>query len=55
MTLSDWYFELICKEQREEQHQARRALELFEVIGAEGTGCPEVKIHVGRIAYNGED
>jgi ferritin len=26
------------KEQREEEYKARRALELFEVIGEEGTG-----------------
>jgi ferritin len=41
------------KEQREEEYKARRALELFEVIGEEGTGRWQIDKHVGGIEYNG--
>ncbi|GGH02349.1 ferritin [Mucilaginibacter phyllosphaerae] len=42
------------KEQREEEYKARRALELFEVIGEEGTGRWEIDKHVGKIKYDSE-
>jgi ferritin len=42
------------KEQREEEYKARRALELFEVIGEEGTGRWQIDKHVGDIKYNSE-
>jgi ferritin len=41
------------KEQREEEYKARRALELFEVIGEEGTGRWQIDKHVGDIKYDG--
>ena len=41
------------KEQREEEYKARRALELFDVIGEEGTGRWEIDKHVGDIKYEG--
>jgi ferritin len=40
------------KEQREEEYKARRALELFEVIGEEGTGRWQIDKHVGDIKYD---
>jgi ferritin len=46
----NWFF----KEQREEEYKARRALELFEVIGEEGTGRWEIDKHVGKIEYTSE-
>lgn len=46
----NWFF----KEQREEEYKARRALELFDVIGEEGTGRWEIDKHVGKIVYNSE-
>jgi ferritin len=42
------------KEQREEEYKARRALELFEVIGEEGTGRWQIDKHVGEIKYDSE-
>lgn len=42
------------KEQREEEYKARRALELFDVIGEEGTGRWQIDKHVGDIKYNSE-
>jgi ferritin len=47
----NWFF----KEQREEEYKARRALELFDVIGEEGTGRWEIDKHVGKISYTSED
>ncbi|TDQ07471.1 ferritin [Pedobacter metabolipauper] len=44
----NWFF----KEQREEEYKARRALELFDVIGEEGTGRWEIDKHVGKISYS---
>jgi ferritin len=41
----NWFF----REQREEEYKARRALELFEVIGEEGTGRWQIDKHVGQI------
>ena len=42
------------KEQREEEFKARRALELFEVIGEEGTGRWQIDKQVGQIIYDAE-
>jgi ferritin len=46
----NWFF----KEQREEEYKARRAVELFDVIGEEGTGRWQIDKHVGEIVYNSE-
>jgi ferritin len=46
----NWFF----KEQREEEYKARRALELFEIIGEQGTGHWEIDKHVGKIQYDSE-
>lgn len=47
----NWFFQ----EQREEEYKARRALELFDVIGEEGTGRWEIDKYVGKIHYSSED
>ena len=44
----NWFF----KEQREEEYKARRAVELFDVIGEEGIGRWEIDKHVGQITYS---
>lgn len=44
----NWFF----KEQREEEFKARRAVELFDVIGEEGTGRWQIDKNVGQIVYN---
>jgi len=44
----NWFF----REQREEEYKARRALELFDVIGEEGTGRWQIDKHVGQISYS---
>ncbi|MGF1924753.1 MAG: ferritin [Bacteroidia bacterium] len=46
----NWFF----KEQREEEYKARRALELFDVIGEEGTGRWQIDKHVSQITYSSE-
>lgn len=46
----NWFF----REQREEEYKARRALELFDVIGEEGTGRWQIDKHVGGISYSEE-
>jgi len=46
----NWFF----KEQREEEYKARRALELFELIGEDGTGSWEIDKNVGKIKYSSE-
>lgn len=46
----NWFF----KEQREEEYKARRAVELFDVIGEEGIGRWEIDRHVGKIVYDSE-
>lgn len=43
------------KEQREEEFVARRALELFTVIGEEGTGHWEIDKAIPGISYNSEE
>ena len=50
MEFLNWFM----KEQREEEYKARRALELFEVIGEEGTGRWQIDKHVGDIKYDSE-
>lgn len=40
------------KEQREEEYVARRILELFDVIGEEGTGRWDIDRHIHKIEYN---
>ncbi len=50
MEFLNWFM----KEQREEEYKARRALELFEVIGEEGTGQWEIDKHVNKIKYDSE-
>ncbi|MBB6110524.1 ferritin [Mucilaginibacter lappiensis] len=50
MEFLNWFL----KEQREEEYKARRALELFEVIGEEGTGRWQIDKNVGQITYNSE-
>jgi ferritin len=50
MEFLNWFL----KEQREEEYKARRALELFEVIGEEGTGRWQIDKHVGQIRYQSE-
>jgi ferritin len=42
------------KEQREEEYVARRALELFEVIGEAGTGLWDIDKNIGNIKYSGD-
>lgn len=42
------------KEQREEEYIARRALELFEVIGEQGTGYWDIDKNIGSITYSEE-
>lgn len=44
----NWFF----KEQREEEYKARRALELFDIIGQDGTGNWEIDKHVKKISYS---
>jgi ferritin len=48
MEFLNWFL----KEQREEEYVARRALELFDVVGEDGTGRWEIDRHVGKIQYN---
>jgi ferritin len=46
-TFLQWFL----KEQIEEEYVARRALELFDVIGEEGTGHYEIDKRVPKISY----
>lgn len=48
MEFLNWFL----KEQREEEYKARRALELFEVIGEEGVGRWHIDKNVGEISYD---
>lgn len=41
-------------EQIEEEYVARRILELFDVIGEEGTGRWEIDKHLVKVSYRGE-
>jgi ferritin len=42
------------KEQREEEFKARRAIELFDVIGEQGMGLWEIDKHLNKIEYSAE-
>lgn len=44
-----WFLE----EQIEEEYVARRILEMFDVIGEEGTGRWEIDKHVPKVSYDG--
>ena len=46
------FIQWFLKEQIEEEYVARRALELFEVIGEEGTGRWEIDKHIPKIKYD---
>ena len=48
MEFLNWFL----KEQREEEYKARRAIELFDVIGEEETGRWLIDKQVGQIKYN---
>ncbi|WP_017257604.1 ferritin [Pedobacter arcticus] len=50
MEFLNWFL----KEQREEEYKARRAVELFDVIGEEGTGRWEIDKAVTKISYTSE-
>ena len=50
MEFLNWFL----REQREEEYIARRALELFEVIGENGTGHWEIDKNIGNIKYSAE-
>lgn len=50
MEFLNWFL----KEQREEEYKARRAVELFEVIGDQGTAHWEIDKHVSKINYGSE-
>lgn len=45
-----WFLE----EQIEEEYVARRILEIFDVVGEEGTGRWEIDKHVQKVTYSGE-
>ncbi|WP_270087187.1 ferritin [Sphingobacterium sp. SYP-B4668] len=45
-----WFLE----EQVEEEYVARRILDMFDVIGEEGTGRWEIDKHVNKVAFKGE-
>lgn len=45
-----WFLE----EQVEEEYVARRVLELFDVIGEEGTGRWEIDRHLVKVTFDGE-
>ncbi|RZK50421.1 MAG: ferritin [Pedobacter sp.] len=46
----NWFF----KEQKEEEYKARRALELFDVIGEEGIGRYQIDKQINHISYSEE-
>ena len=48
------FIQWFLKEQIEEEYVARRALELFDVIGEEGTGRYEIDKRVPKIKYEHE-
>ena len=50
MEFLNWFL----REQREEEYIARRALELFEVIGENGTGYWDIDKNIGNIKYSTE-
>ncbi|WP_256010561.1 ferritin [Desertivirga xinjiangensis] len=48
------FIQWFLKEQIEEEYVARRILELFDVIGEEGTGRWQIDKHIPKVTY-GED
>lgn len=48
------FLQWFLKEQIEEEYVARRILELFDVIGEEGTGKWQIDKHIPKVSY-GED
>ena len=48
------FLQWFLAEQVEEEYVARRILELFDVIGEEGTGRWEIDKHLVKVAYDGE-
>ena len=46
------FLQWFLKEQIEEEYVARRALELFDVIGEEGTGLYEIDKRIPKIEYD---
>lgn len=49
------FLQWFLKEQIEEEYVARRILELFDVIGEEGTGRWEIDRRVPKVSYHSED
>ncbi|MCY4780438.1 ferritin [Sphingobacterium sp. UT-1RO-CII-1] len=58
MKLKDYvtfnFLQWFLAEQVEEEYVARRILELFDVIGEEGTGRWEIDKHLVKVAYSAE-
>lgn len=48
------FLQWFLAEQVEEEYVARRILEMFDVIGEEGTGRWEIDKHLGKVTYGGE-
>ncbi len=48
------FIQWFLSEQVEEEYVARRILELFDVIGEEGTGRWEIDRHLVKVAFDGE-
>ncbi len=48
------FIQWFLKEQIEEEYVARRILELFEVIGEEGTGRWQIDKHIPKVTYGEE-
>ncbi|MCL4637365.1 MULTISPECIES: ferritin [Olivibacter] len=48
------FIQWFLAEQIEEEYVARRILEMFDVIGEEGTGRWEIDKHIPKVSYNAE-
>lgn len=48
------FIQWFLAEQIEEEYVARRILEMFDVIGEEGTGRWEIDKHIPKVTYNAE-
>ncbi len=48
------FIQWFLQEQIEEEYVARRILEMFDVIGEEGTGRWEIDKHIPKVSYNAE-
>jgi len=48
------FLQWFLQEQIEEEYVARRILEMFDVIGEEGTGLWEIDKHVQKVSYSAE-